>query len=273
MGCNLTEPTQKLNLAEIEDQVDYQFIQRIIQEVTQSCALPLPMNAAAIPPLIIQAAQWFWQNDDYSSEERFYVIKNEEFQRCQGNKLLRLPDRIISIAGVYKCTDSFAYGALGDFSLERMIVNNSALATGVGGNLSDMYGTGTGYNLTDIMAALYEVQTFKAMFDVPLTYTFNEFSHILNIMGALKSSDVVIHAFVRCKIQDLYQNFYFFRFCCALCKKSMGSILGTFEYKLPGGITMNVNRFWEQADKEEQDVKDWVKGQHTPDYFINSNTI
>ena len=34
--------------AKMEDQVDYMFIQRIIQELTQSCALPLPIPANAI---------------------------------------------------------------------------------------------------------------------------------------------------------------------------------------------------------------------------------
>ena len=46
--------------AQMEDQMDYNFIKRIIQEITQSCALPLPLPASAIPPLILQAAQKFW---------------------------------------------------------------------------------------------------------------------------------------------------------------------------------------------------------------------
>lgn len=272
-SCNLGNAQPSLNLAQIEDQIDFQFIQRIIQEVTQSCALPLPMNAAAIPPIIIQAAEWFWQNDDEAVEERFYALKNKDFCRYQGNKMLRLPDRIIAVSGVYKATNSFSYGALGDFSLERMIVNNSALATGVGGTLNDIYGTGTGYTLLDIMGALYEVQTYKSMFDVPLTYSFNAFSHILNIMGSLRDSDVILHVFIRCRIQDLYQNYYFFRLCCAFVKRSMGRILGTIEYKLPGGLTINVNSFKEEADAEIQEIHDWIKSQHTPDYFLNSNTI
>ena len=52
----------------IEDQVDYQFIQRIIQELTQTCAINIPMQPSAIPPLILQAAQYFWENDDQSIE-------------------------------------------------------------------------------------------------------------------------------------------------------------------------------------------------------------
>ena len=59
MSCLQTPNSENLTMeeklklqAQIEDQIDYQFIQRIIQEVTQSCALPLPIPASAIPPLI-----------------------------------------------------------------------------------------------------------------------------------------------------------------------------------------------------------------------------
>ena len=66
--------------ANLEDQIDYNFIQRIIQELTQSCALNLPIPAAAIPPLILPAAQFFWENDDQCIEERWYCIKNSDIK-------------------------------------------------------------------------------------------------------------------------------------------------------------------------------------------------
>ena len=256
-----------------EDQVDYQFIQRIIQELTQSCALPLPIPASAIPPLIIQAAQWFWQNCDFCIEERYFLIKNQDFKRYCNNTTIKLPPQIISVFGVYKTTNTFRYGALGDFSLERMIVNNSVLATGAGGTLSDVYGTGTGYNLTDIMGALYEVQTYKSMFDVPLTFNYNEFSNILVILGQLGSSDIMLQTFIRCKIQDLYKNYYFFRLCVAFGLRSMSTIMGAFEFKLPGGSTINYARFAEMASEEIQKIEEWVVKNHSADYFFNTNTI
>lgn len=256
-----------------EDQIDYQFIQRLIQELTQSCALPLPVPAAAIPPLILQTAQYFWENYDGAIEERYYCIKNRDFCRCGPNITLKLPPRIISVFGVYKVTDSFSYGALGDFSLERMILNNSALASGIGGSMSNVFGGGDGYNLTDVMGALYEVQTYKAMFDAPLTFNYNAYSNDLVILGALGTCDLVLQTFLRCKIQDLYKLYYFFRYAVCLGKKSMATILGTFEYKLPGGVTINYSRFEDSADAEMDKIDEWINKQHSADYFFNSNTI
>jgi len=255
-----------------EDQIDYQFIQRIIQELTQSCALPLPIPASAIPPLIIQAAQWFWQNCDFCNEERYFVIRNQEFCRKCYNKIVKLPPQIISVFGVYKVNPNYYYGQMGDFSLERLVINNTILASGAGGSLTDTYGNGSGYNLSDMMAGLYEIQTFKAMFDTPLTYNYNEFSNDLVILGDLGPSDIVIQTFVRCKIQDLYKNYYFFRLCVCFGLRSMATIMGAFTFRLPGGSEINYQVFRDMANEEIQKIEEWVQKNHSADYFFNSNT-
>ena len=256
-----------------EDQVDYQFIQRIIQELTQSCALPLPIPAASIPPLIIQAAQWFWQNCDFCLEERIYLLKNSEFKRCCNNKLVKLPSQIMSVFGVYKVNPNYYYGAMGDFSLERLVINNTVLASGAGGSLTDTYGNGSGYNLTGMMAGLYEISTFKSMFDVPLTYNYNEFSNYLNVIGDLGPSDIVLDTMVRCKIQDLYKNYYFFRLCVCFGLRSMATIMGAFTFRLPGGSEINYQVFRDMANEEIQKIEEWVQKNHSADYFIMSNTV
>ena len=259
--------------AKTEDQMDYMFIQRIIQELTQSCALPLPVPANAIPPLILQAAQHFWETDDQSVEERYFCIPNREFNKCGPNNTAKLPQQIISVFGVYKTTDRWSFGALGDFSLERIVMNNSALAGGVGGQLTDVFGSGTGYNLTDITAALYEVQTYKSMFDVPLTFNYNQYSNELIVLGSLGNSDLILQCFTRCRIQDLYKNYYFFRYCVCLGMRSMSTIMGTFEFKLPGGVTINVSRFHDMATDEMQRIDEYIAKNHSADYFFNTCTI
>lgn len=258
---------------QIEDQIDYQFIQRIIQELTQSCALNLPIPASAIPPLIRQAAQFFWENSDQSIEERYYCLPNSEIKRCGPNNIVKLPEQIISVFGVYKTTQQYSFGNMGDFSLERIVMNNSAMAAGLGGNIQTAFGGGTGYNLTDVTAALYEVSTYQSLFDAPLTFNFNEFSKELVILGALGNSDLVLQVFKRCKIQDLYKSYYFFRYCVCLGLRSMATIMGTFEYKLPGGVTLNYSVWREQAQSEMQEITEWINKNHSSDYFFMTNTI
>lgn len=257
-----------------EDQTDYQFIQRIIQELTQSCALPLPVPAGAIPNLIIQAAQYFWQNDDESSQEMWYCVRNKDITRYGANNIIVLPQQILSIAGVFKASDSFNFGVMGDFSIERIIMNNTALASNLGGSMKSAFGDGLGsFSIADVTAALYEVQSYKSLFDAPLTYDYNYFSHTLEILGAVGRSDLVLDVYKRCKIQDMYNNYYFFRYCVALGLKSMATILGTFEYKLPGGISLNYARFDEIGNSEIEKIQEHIKGNHSPSYILTANSI
>jgi len=259
----------------LEDQVDYQFIQRIIQELTQTCAINIPMQPSAIPPLILQAAQYFWENDDQSIEERWYCLPNREFIKCGPNLTSKLPPQILSVNGVYKTSDNFRYSAMGDFSLERMVMSNSMMAGGLGGSVNDAYGgyNGSGYNLTDVTAALYEVSTFQSMFDVPLTFNYNQYSNELIILGDLGSSDLMLNVYKRLKLQDLYKSYYFFRYCVCLGLRSMATILGTMEFKLPGGVTLNYSIWRDMANEEMQKIEEWIQKNHAADYFVNSNTI
>ena len=258
---------------QMEDQVDYAFVQRIVQELTQSCALPIPVPASAIPPLIRQAAQHFWDTDDMCVEERYLCLPYKEFMKCGPNNVATLPPRVISVFGVYKTTDTFNYGVMGDFSLERMILNNSALASGAGGTLSDVFGSGTGYNLTDVSAALYEVSTYKSMFDSPLTFNYNYMSNKLAILGALGHSDLILQCYIRCKIQDMYKNYDFFRYCVCLGLRSMAVIMGTFEFKLAGNVTLNYQVFRDMAETEMDKIDERIKMNHSADYFFNTNSI
>lgn len=285
MGCinqpNLNTNTQpNISMEEylneknkIEDQVDYQFIQRIVQELTQTCAINLPMQVSAIPPLILQAAQHFWENDDQSIEERWYCLPFQEIQKCGPNKLAKLPPQILSVNGVYKTTDTMSYGIMGDFSLERMVLNNNMLASGVGGSMADVIGGGTGYNLTDVVASLYEVYTYESLFETPLTFNYNQYSNKLVILGDLGHANLILNVYKRLKIQDLYKSYYFFRYCVCLGLRSMATILGTFEFKLPGGVTINYSIWRDMADQEMEKIDEWIAKNHAADYFINSNTI
>ena len=115
-----------------QDEVDMAFIQRVQASVTQSCALPFAVPLERIPAFILQAAEWFWLNCDWCSEERMYVIKNDEFCKGGMNKIVTLPNRIIGVHGVYRVQSQMRYGAMGDFSLERMMMSSYSQFGGVG---------------------------------------------------------------------------------------------------------------------------------------------
>lgn len=260
-----------------QDEVDMNFIQRVQAEVTQSCALPFAVPIERLPAFIIQAAEWFWLNSDWCSEERMYVIKNADICKNNGlNKMITLPSQIIGVHGVYRTNSQMRYGAMGDFSLERMMMSSYSQFGGVGtlgGGFGGLAPGPTGYSLQDVTTALYEVDTFNQTLNAPLTYDYNIFSHKLVILGDLKWQDILINCYVRTKIQALYNNYYFFRFVVCLCKQSLNRIYGTFEFKLPGGITINYSEFKDEANDELTEIKEWVAEHNGVGYFMQPNTL
>ena len=262
-----------------EDQIDLEFIQRVQAEVTQSCALPFAVPVERIPEYIRQAAQWFWLHDDYSVEERMYVIRNKEF--CRGNafnKIVQLPPQIMSVHGCYKAQDDMRYGAMGDFSLERMMMSSYSMFGGVGsigGGVTGASGARgfVGYSLTDVVTALYEIDTFRQVLNAPLTYNYNMYTNKLVILGNMGTSDICISCMKRCRIQDLYNNYYFFRLVVCFVKRALSTIYGTFEFRLPGGVQINYSAFKDDADAEIDQIKEWCDENRSADYIFMPGTV
>ena len=261
---------------EIEDKIDYEFFTRVQNEVTQSCALPFALPLERIPELVIQSAQYWWQNDDHSAEERYYMIKNQDI--CKGNKLnklIKLPQQILGVHGVYKMQQGLRYGAMGDFSIERMMMSSYSMFGGAGtvGNGMGMGTNGVGYNLGDVITSMYEVSTFNQMLNAPLSYNFNQYSSNLVLLGDLGTSDLLITCMVRCRVQDLYNNYYFFRTVVCFCKRALSTIYGMYEFKLPGGVSINYSALADQADNELDKIEEWIKANRTADYFFMPGTL
>ena len=265
-------PTQ--DLINLQDQIDMQFMTRVQQEVTQSCALPFALPAERIPEYILQAAQYFWQNCDFSAEERYYMIKNSDICKCNAlNKIVQLPPQILGVHGVFKLQSNLKYGAMGDFSIERMMMSSYSMFGGAGTVGGGMSMNGTGYSLADVVVSMYEVDTFNQTLNAPLTYNYNQFSNKLVLLGDLGSADLLIATMKRCKIQDLYNNYYFFRYVVCLCKRALSTIYGMFEFKLPGGVTINYSTLSEQADSEIDKIDEWIQNNRACDYFFMPNTL
>lgn len=259
-----------------EEEIDYNFIMRVQSEVTQSCALPFAVPVERIPEYILQAAMWFWQNDDFSVEERIYMLPNDEICRHSTfNKIVQLPQQIVSVHGVYKIQKNLKYGAMGDFSLERMMMSTYSLFGGVGTVAGGFNGTTgmAGFSLGDVVTSMYEVDTFNQTLNAPLTYNYNTYSHKLAILGDLGFSDLLLCCFKRCKIQDMYNNHYFFRYVVCLVERALGRIYGTWEFKYPGGVTINISNIADDAKEELEKIEEWVMNNRAVDYFFQPNTL
>lgn len=269
-----------VDMASWEDEIDMEFMQYIISSVTQSCVLPSPIPLERIPTIILDAAGYFWENDDSAVEERFYFIPYDEL--CKGNtfnKIIQLPVQIMSVCGCYRSSETM-YGNLGDFSIERMMMASYATFGGLGsiggGGVAGLGGAFNGVNgfkLSDVVVGMYEIDTFKQTLEPTLSYNFNEYSKKLVILGDAKYSNIVINAWKRVRLQDLYNSHMFQRYCICSVKAALAQIYGTFTFKYPGGVEINVNVYSEPAQEEKDKIEEWLANNHAADYFYQPGTV
>lgn len=132
---------------------------------------------------------------------------------------------------------------------------------------------GTGYSLSDVVVSMFEVSTFNQNLNAPLSYNYNPSSSKLVLLGDLGHSDILITCMMRCRIQDLYNNYYFFRRVVCLCKRALSTIYGMFEFKLPGGVTINYSNLSDQAESELEKIEEWVMNNRAADYFFMPGTL
>lgn len=158
----------------------------------------------------------------------------------------------MGVHGVFKVQEKMKYGTTGDFSLERMMMSTYSMFGGVGSIGTGVNGStqAAGYSLTDVMVAMYEIDTFNQYLNPPLTYNYNMHSNKLAVLGDMGYSDILIDCMVRCSIQDLYNNYYFFRYVVCLTKRALSTIYGMYEFKLPGGVSINYSNLSDQAQEE-----------------------
>ena len=259
----------------LEDEIDFAFIQRVVNEVTNGCSLPFALPADRVTANIVQAAQYFWQNSDFAVEERYYMIKNEDV--CRGNvfnKIIQLPQQVMGVHGCYRINQGLKYGIMGDFSVERVLLSTYSMFGGVGTVGGGFVpGSTQGYALSDVVMSLYEVDTFNQTLNPTLTYNYNPLSKKLVILGDMGWSDVLICCNVRCRIQDLYNDVYFFKYVVALCKRSLSDIYGMYDFKLPGGISINYDKLAERAQDDIEEVKEYFENNRAADYIFMPNTL
>ena len=55
--------------------------------------------------------------------------------------------------------------------------------------------------------------------------------------------------------------------------RAMGTIMGTYEFKLPGGVSINYSQFADRASEEMNEIYEWLQRNHAADYFFNTNSI
>lgn len=239
-----------------------ELIASVNSELSISCAIPIKLPEDRIKILIKDAKDWAYDNYQYAVEEKLIVVPSVLFTTTEfkATRAIKLPNEVISIYDFREMTGAGIIGPnQGDFSQNRMMAADIYLNPFGSDNL--MYRT--------IMFSMYDLARTYMLETIAFAY--NKNSKKLVVKGRTPPRNAAIHAYVKLADEDLFDDELFRRYVKAKAKMNLGRMLGTFNFTLIGGITINFAEIKAEGQEEMAEVKEQIAGEDTADFFAFYN--
>lgn len=242
-----------------------QFIEQLITEVSVGGLLPSEkfLNEKEINRIIDQAKRYFYLYYKTAVKPYGFVIPRSVFQTdaFKRNRTLILPDEIIAVED---CKELKA---------RLHLYSDASIAEGLLTSQLYLQSVSNSYDL--VMRAAYEqyYDIAKSYMLEKITYNFNKLEHVLTLQGRNPEYDVWIQTSTMICENELFEDYWFTRYCSAMTKKSLSNVLLFLGdgFSLPNGAKFSVDNFNEQANEELEKIEEKLKELDPPDWLIQFN--
>lgn len=244
-----------------------EFIQDIQRELSVSCALPFTIPVDQIELIIKNTADWFYRYYEDSVEERYYAIPKTIFDdpRFKKDRTIILPECIYAVWSLKKLREDFgrslSYDGTADFGIERLFLSDSI-----------SLGQGT-ENLMYYTMQMYWLDVANSMINHTVSYNYNRNTHKLVILGQTPDKDIVLGCQTKVPLEYLMNDIIFYRYVVAKAKTQISRMLGTFNFNLVGGVTINFDMIREEGKEELDKIIEEIKSDNTQDFFFTTGGV
>lgn len=235
-----------------------ELIQQVNDEITVSGSLPYSIPQKEMERIIGQAENWFYVNYGPSVETSYYVLSRDLFSQKEwkSTRSVLLPDCVISIQDVRDFRGGGILGSVDkDFADNRLIASELFLSPFQSDDLVLRTAQYSYWDLTQCF--LLERYAFD----------FNRNTKRLKILGRDPKRNVYIQTYVKIEDYKLYDDWFFQRYVCGQAKVSLGRLLGTFTFNLPGGIQVDASTIRDEGKEEIEAVLQKIDDENSPDWF------
>lgn len=241
-----------------------EFIDSINTELTVACALPKTLPDQAIRQIIEKRAlPWFYRSYQYASQKMYFLIMKEAFQAEEftNYRFVDVPCEIQSVTYLYEVRSA---------SLFQLGINTP--------NMSVNMGVTNQPYLSSYVTTIGELGVYKSMLDnmsdmlnqmnkYTLKYQYNQLNHRLHILTNVEHN-VIMEAYADIPRENLFRDDLFFKYVTGYAKQQLGNMLGRYDYKLPGGVTINHSDLISQGKEEVKEVEESVDGMTNSSFFF-----
>lgn len=236
-----------------------ELIQDINDEITFSGMLPYSLPEKELGRIIDIDAKFFYDNWRHAVESKYLLLPVELFKDPNFNKTreILLPECVQSVIDLKEAKGGSIFASIDrDFSEQKFIGSEVYLTPFIGESI--MYRTAI-FSFLDLTRGL--------ILDT-IAYDHNKNTHKLGIVGRTPKVPAVAKILKKIDVDKLYEDELYQRHVRARAKLRLAQMLQTFNYKLPGDVSLNYQQMVDNANKELEDVKTMIKGENTVDWFF-----
>lgn len=236
-----------------------ELIKLIVDDLTVSGSLKLSLNEDEISRIIDVEKNMAYRDWRDAVELKMAVMspaafRTEEFKK---SRTIQMSDCVWGIHELREIKDGQRLFGIADpdLNMDRIMASDLWLSPF----------DSTTITTRSISYSWYDLARSFTLID--LSFRFNINTHRLFVYGHEPQAPVYIRAYVGIEESALYDDYYFQRWCIAKSKQQIHRVLKTFEYTTIGGVNIT-SMYGEQGDKEIQEIKEYIKGQDQPDWFL-----
>ena len=235
-----------------------ELIEDIKNEITFSGALPYSIPDKEIKRIIENDSRFFYDNWRHAVEPRYLLLPTDVFknEKFKFHRTIQLPDCVQFVTELKEAKGASIFATIDrDFSEQKFIGSEVYLTPFMGESI--MYRTII-FSFLDLTRGL--------ILDT-IAYDYNRNTNSLGIVGRTPKVNAVAKILKKIDRDKLFEDELFQRYVRAHSKVRLAHMLQTFNYQLPGGVSINYQNMVTTAEKEMQEVKDMMKGENTTDWM------
>ena len=236
-----------------------ELIEMVTGEITASGSLPYSIPEREANRIVDQAMNWFHANYGPAVETQYYVIEKKWFSDPEFKKTrcILLPECVVSVFEVKEMNGGGRLGTVDkDFSDNRLLAAELFLSPF---QSDDLVLRTAQYSYWDLTQAFILER---------ISFDYNRNTHRLKILGRDPKKNVFIQTYAKIEENKLYDDWFFQRYVTAMAKVSLGRILGTFKFNLPGGIQVDSDGIKSEGEEELKEIKQRIDDENSPDWFF-----
>ena len=230
----------------------------INNEITFSGMLPYSLPEKELKRIVENDSRFFYDNWRHAVEPRYLLLPTELFQTQQFKtyRTIQMPDCVQFVTDLKEAKGASIFATIDrDFSEQKFIGSEVYLTPFIGESI--MYRTII-FSFLDLTRGL--------ILDT-IAYDYNRDTNSLGIVGRTPKVNAVAKVLKKIEKDKLFEDEVFQRYVRAHAKVRLAHMLQTFNYTLPGDVTINYQNIVTTAEKEMTAVETMMKGENTADWM------